>query len=379
MREPLTMSAGAMRDAVDAINQQFAKAARAAAERRDQPIAKKSTSRPTESEVRHFERLAEGRHSQREEQSERPLLLVPNVFNKYYDQRVNEGANWAQLREEPIYFGADEAVSLARDTDRMLGKTAAQDNAKRSLRYSRTDQPSTSEGSDSSNKRSASGIRKGGSIAQRIRSASTVRSAESLAVAGVSTRQLRQRSQQRQIEADLTRQLNEIADHNMSARLRQRVEVDTDENRDKNEDEVKVRDPKPRVKTSPKSESKPVSVVNSSQAAPSLRIRSPVGMVPMVDSREANSREVYTVEDIPPHWRTFQYDRSDPGSRMVRVNIRLHMENESQSRLIMLDPWSERSVSGLPPLANQVEIMAPNVFEYDEPQRVVSTLSLIHI
>ena len=39
----------------------------------------------------------------------------------------------------------------------------------------------------------------------------------------------------------------------------------------------------------------------------------------------------------------------------------------------MLDPWSERSVSDLPPLANQVEIMAPNVFEYDEPQRVVST------
>lgn len=78
-------------------------------------------------------------------------------------------------------------------------------------------------------------------------------------------------------------------------------------------------------------------------------------------------------EGIPDHWKLFKYCKLDTQRKMVRVNLRLKMELEERQRLIMIDPWSDRSVSGIPQVAQQVHAKAPTVFVRNEPVHVTST------
>ena len=376
MREPLTATAVALRDTVDAINQQFAAAARAAADKRNQPIAKKSTSQPTVEEVNKFEELASGRRSRREANQDQPQLRIPNMLNEYYGNRVQAGASWDQLQGESINFESAEKTSLEKATQRMLENAANQAKPGAKEHQSRAERSETEASGEGLLKRSASRTRRDGSVAQRLRATAAVgRQVEVVPVAGLTTYQLRQRSQQRQQEAIITEKLNAMADANMSARLRARssstVQAENGETPAKvQKQEEPVDRGMPRFNLEPQTSSDAASAVDVSKKwkIPRVKKSEPESETDTsVDQREPIPR------GIPHCWVQFRYDEKDPQKKMVRMNLRLTMELEDHPRLIMIDPWSRSSVSGISQLAKQVEVESPTVFNCKKPVRITST------
>ena len=369
LREPLTLLSVNLRQTVEQIDVYMAAAARAAAERETAPLARKSTARPTRRELEKMQSLAEARSRQQES----PSVLVPGVFNQYYTDRLSSGDSWQDLSAETLRYGPQDESALEASTRRMLQLAAEQSQDVPEFVVQGGQNLVSGDTSESSGgrpqKRTASRAERTESVAHRLRSASSTQRGGDV---GLTTWQLRQRSKHRQEEAVLTQQLNQIADDNMAARLKAKQDakqtimpqpsqasgsgsgsgVKPEEQKSgENQVEVSVAEKPwptqlPKIaKTEPKAETKaePCEVV----------LQLPRG--------------------VPANWVMFRYTAEDVDKKMVRLNLRLYMELEATPRLLMIDPWSSRSVSGIPQIAAQVEVNSPTVFQCEKTNRITST------
>ena len=356
LREPLTLLAVNLRQTVEQIDTYMATAARARAEREAAPLARKSTARPTKEEMEKMESLAETRRERRSS----PHVLVPAVFNQYYNDRLSSGESWQDLSAETLRYGPQDESALEASTRRMLQLAAEQSRSvPESVLQDGQDLVSggTSEsGGGRPQKRAASRAERTGSVAHRLRSASSTRRSEE---AGLTTWQLRQRSRHRQEEAILTQQLNQIADENMAARLRVK------------QDAKQTAMPQPsQASGSGTQVEAPVADKLWPTQSPKIAKTEPKAET---ETKLAEATTLQLPRGVPANWIMFRYNAEDTDKQMLRLNLRLHMELETMPRLLMIDPWSSRSVSGIPQIAAQVEVNSPTVFQCGKTVRVTST------